>query len=120
MPMAMRLRVPSWLQSAPAVKINGRALDASASPGSYLTLARVWKAGDKIEMELPMQLHIEAMPDDPKVQAVMYGPVVLAGDLGAEGLTPEMIVGPALRKSSAGPSRRRGSKPRAAICPRGS
>ena len=93
-PMAMRLRVPSWLQSAPAVKINGRALDASASPGSYLTLSRVWKAGDKIEMELPMLLHIEAMPDDPKVQAVMYGPVVLAGDLGAEGLTPEMIVGP--------------------------
>ncbi|HMC62018.1 MAG TPA: hypothetical protein VKJ01_22680, partial [Candidatus Solibacter sp.] len=36
----------------------------------------------------------EAMPDDPKVQAVMYGPVVLAGDLGAAGLTPEMIVGP--------------------------
>jgi hypothetical protein len=93
-PMAMRLRVPSWMQSAPAVKLNGKALDASASPGSYLTLSRAWKAGDKIEMQLPMQLHIEAMPDDPKTQAVMYGPVVLAGDLGAEGLTPELIVGP--------------------------
>ncbi|HXB66820.1 MAG TPA: beta-L-arabinofuranosidase domain-containing protein [Candidatus Acidoferrales bacterium] len=92
--MAMRLRVPSWLPSAPTVKVNGKVLDASASPGSYLTLSRVWKAGDKIEMALPMQLRIEAMPDDPTVQAVMYGPVVLAGDLGASGLTPESIVGP--------------------------
>ena len=93
-PMAMRLRVPSWMQSAPTVKVNGKVLDASASPGSYLTLSRVWKAGDKIEMSLAMQLRIEAMPDDPKMQAVMYGPVVLAGDLGSEGLTPELIVGP--------------------------
>jgi len=76
------------------VNQNGKVLDASASPGSYLTLSRVWKAGDKIEMSLAMQLRIEAMPDDPKMQAVMYGPVVLAGDLGSEGLTPELIVGP--------------------------
>ena len=45
-------------------------------------------------MELPMRLHIEAMTDDPKVQAILYGPLVLAGDLGAEGLTEEMITGP--------------------------
>src|SRR5437763_5172716 len=32
--MAMRLRVPAWLQSAPRVKVNGRVLDASAAPGS--------------------------------------------------------------------------------------
>ena len=93
-PLALRLRVPSWLRTAPTVKLNGKVLDASASPGSYLTLSRPWKAGDKIEMQLPMQLHIEAMPDDPKTQAILYGPVVLAGDLGNEGLTPEMIVGP--------------------------
>jgi DUF1680 family protein len=29
------------------VKVNGRALEASAAPGSYLTLNRAWKAGDK-------------------------------------------------------------------------
>src|SRR5207248_5503076 len=72
----------------------GKPLDASASPGSYIALSRTWNAGDKIEMQLPMRLHLEAMPDDPKTQAVMYGPVVLAGDLGGAGLTPEMIVGP--------------------------
>src|SRR5580698_1236173 len=37
---AIRLRIPGWLQSAPTVRVNGKALDASAAPGSYLTLRR--------------------------------------------------------------------------------
>ena len=92
--MALRLRVPAWLESSPAVKVNGRALEASAAPGSYLTITRVWKAGDRIEMALPMHLRTETMPDDHSTQAFLYGPLVLAGDLGAEGLTEQMIVGP--------------------------
>jgi len=100
--LAMRLRVPGWLPSAPAVKVNGRVLEASAAPGSYLTLNRTWKAGDKVEMELPMHLHVEAMPDDPKIQAFLYGPLVLAGDLGAEGLTEAHIIGPNFRVGAPG------------------
>ncbi len=95
--MALRLRVPGWLQSAPVVKINGKELEASAAPGSYLTLRRGWKAGDRIEMQLPMHLYAEAMPDDPKTQAFLFGPLVLAGDLGAAGLTEAHIIGPNLR-----------------------
>jgi uncharacterized protein len=96
-PLAIRLRVPAWLRSSPSVRINGRPLDASAAPGSYLTLRRSWKAGDRVEMELPMHLRVEAMPDDPHLQAFMYGPLVLAGDLGSEGLTAAHISGPNLR-----------------------
>jgi len=101
--MARRLRVPSWLQSALSVKINGKTLDASASPGSYLTLSRVWKPGDRFEMQLPIQLRIEAMPDGSKLEAVLYGPVMLAGDLGTEGLTHEMISARTRRVYSACP-----------------
>ncbi len=43
---------------------------------------------------MPMHLRIEAMPDDSTIQAVLYGPVVLAGDLGSAGLTEQMIIGP--------------------------
>ena len=96
-PLAMRLRIPGWLRSAPTVTINGKTLDASAAPGSYLTLTRAWKAGDRVELDLPMHLHVEAMPDDSRLQAFLYGPLVLAGDLGAEGLTEAHIVGPNLR-----------------------
>jgi hypothetical protein len=92
--LAVRLRIPTYLASAPTVKVNGKALEATASPGSYLTLTRTWKKGDRVEMELPMRLGIEAMPDDPKMQAILYGPLVLAGDLGTEGLTEQLITGP--------------------------
>jgi DUF1680 family protein len=96
-PLAMRLRIPGWLRSAPRVTINGKTLDASAAPGGYLTLNRVWKAGDRVEMDLPMHLRVEAMPDDSRLQAILYGPLVLAGDLGSDGLTESHIVGPNLR-----------------------
>ena len=91
--VAMRLRIPAWTKVA-AVKINRRVIDVTPTPGSYLTLNRVWKAGDKIEMTLPMHLSVEAMPDDPKTQAFLYGPLVLAGDLGSAGLTEQLTVGP--------------------------
>ena len=40
-----------------------------------------------------MALTTRAMPDDPSLQAAMYGPIVLAGRLGTQGLTPEMTYG---------------------------
>jgi uncharacterized protein len=92
-PAAIRLRIPSWT-SAARVKLNGRALEATAEPGSYLTLDRTWKTGDRIELEMPMHLSVESMPDDPKIQAFLYGPLVLAGDLGNEGLNERLIIGP--------------------------
>ncbi len=91
--MAVRLRIPEWANGG-AVKINGKALEATAAPSSYLTINRLWKSGDHVEMDLPMQLSVETMPDDPKIQAYLYGPMVLAGDLGNEGLTEQMIIGP--------------------------
>ena len=76
--LAVNLRIPHWAEAG-SVKINGAALQAFSSPGSYLTLNRVWKKGDKIELNLPMKLHIASMPDDQTIQAAMYGPLVLAG-----------------------------------------
>ena len=92
--LTLRLRVPEWLAGRGSVTVNGKPLEASAGPGGYLTLTRTWMSGDRIEMALPMDLHVAAMPDDPALQAVLYGPLVLAGDLGSQGLTKEMIVGP--------------------------
>ena len=92
--LPLRLRIPGWLDGGGAVKINGKAADAIGGAGSYLTIARTWKTGDRIEMALPMKLHDEAMPDDPNMRAFLYGPLVLAGDLGADGLTDALIIGP--------------------------
>jgi uncharacterized protein len=89
--MPLRIRVPAWTGSGGRATLNGRPLDGFASPGSYFVLDRTWKDGDRVEVTLPMQLHAQAMPDDPTLVAMMYGPVVLAGRLGAAGLTPEVL-----------------------------
>src|SRR3989442_4437345 len=41
-----------------------------------------------------MSLRLEAMPDDPKMVAFLYGPIVLGGDLGKEGLEDARRYGP--------------------------
>jgi uncharacterized protein len=88
--LAINLRIPYWVQNG-SVKVNGAVVPAFSSPGSYLTLNRVWKSGDKIELSLPMGLHIDPMPDNQMVQAAMYGPLVLAGRF--EPVTKEMSLG---------------------------
>jgi DUF1680 family protein len=88
--LALNLRIPYWAQGG-SVKINGEVVPAFSSPSSYLTLNRVWKSGDKIELSLPMGLHIDPMPDDGTIQAAMYGPLVLAGRFDA--VTKEMTYG---------------------------
>jgi len=96
----LRLRVPSWT-SAASVKVNGRALEPTPGAGSYLSITRAWKRGDRVDLELPMSLAAEPFADEPTVQAFLYGPIVLAGDLGSEGLTDALIngqQGPAVSK----------------------
>ena len=100
--LELRVRVPAWLETAPDVRLNGTRLDVSAAAGSYVTMRRAWRAGDRLEVALPMHLCVEAMPDAAQMQAFLYGPLVLAGDLGADGLTEDHIVGPNLRVGAAG------------------
>jgi DUF1680 family protein len=88
--LAINLRIPYWAEGG-SVKVNGSTLPAFASPTSYLSLNRVWKTGDKIELSLPMSLHIHRMPDDETLQAVMYGPLVLAGRF--DSVTNDMTYG---------------------------
>jgi len=87
---ALHLRVPSWIAPGAGVRVNGEALDVFASPGSYLTLHRAWRDGDRVELDLPMRLHSEALPGDDRLQAALYGPLVLAARLGSQGLTHDM------------------------------
>jgi len=84
--MALNLRIPWWATEGGIVRLNSEKLPIFASPGSYLTLKRTWKDGDRVELSLPMSLYIEPLPGDETQQAVMYGPLVLAGQLGNEGL----------------------------------
>jgi hypothetical protein len=78
----IHVRIPSWTVGA-EVKVNDRALDAVADPGSYLAIRRAWQDGDTIRIHLPMQLQTEPLAGDDSVCAALYGPMALAADLGA-------------------------------------
>jgi hypothetical protein len=78
---AMRIRVPSWVSGFPLVKVNGREAEISAAAGSYVSILRVWKSGDRVEIEFPAQVRSESMPDDAGLQAFLYGPLLLAGEV---------------------------------------
>jgi DUF1680 family protein len=88
-PKAFRLllRIPYWSRGA-SVKINGEQQSTPLSPDSYVSFDRTWKPGDKIELVLPMALHLHRATDNPNMAAIMYGPLVLAGVFGRNNMPP--------------------------------
>lgn len=76
--MTLRVRVPSWTAGPPGVVLNGARL-AGTVTGGWIAILRHWQPGDRLEVTLPMRLALHRAPDAPSVQAVSYGPVVLAG-----------------------------------------
>lgn len=81
----LSLRHPQWAGEGFNVEVNGKSTGHS-EPGTYLKLSRTWHNGDVITAKLPMNLRLEAMHDDPSLKSVLYGPLVLAGLLGREGM----------------------------------
>ncbi len=100
----LALRRPYWVGDGFSVKVNGEAVSedviaplrdvpksgrrladrSSKRSGSYVELKRIWKSGDTVELVLPKTLRLEPLPDNPRRTAIMWGPLVLAGDLGPE------------------------------------
>lgn len=85
-PLALKIRWPAWARSGIEVAVNGQPIAVAGQPGSYVTIERTWQDADCVEVRLPMSLRIEAMPDDPRTVAVLYGPIVLGGELGTAGM----------------------------------
>ena len=84
--MKISFRCPEWLDKEKAeFKVNGEKVEAVFDYG-YYTINRKWKDGDAVEMSLPMTLRAVQLPDKSPYYSFMYGPVVLAADLGKERL----------------------------------
>lgn len=81
-PLALKVRCPGWSSGAVTFDLNGLRLNVAGTPGSYEAIARVWRKGDVLTVTIPMAVRTEAMPDAPDKVAFLYGPAVLAGDLG--------------------------------------
>ena len=83
----LNLRKPSWLASDDlAVKVNGKETKAPAGPAGFAAIQREWHNGDTVEIDLPMRIEAEPLPDGSKYVSLRYGPVVLAAATGAENM----------------------------------
>ena len=59
--MTVRLRVPAWAGAGARVRVNGEVVETRMERG-FAGVRRGWRAGDVLEMELPMDLRLEAIP----------------------------------------------------------
>lgn len=82
LPLALRIRCPQWATGGLQFTLNGKPLKVDSVPDGYSAVPRTWKTGDKLEITIPMSARSEAMPDNAGKVALLYGPLVLAGDLG--------------------------------------
>lgn len=85
--LALKIRHPSWAKNM-TLAVNGK-VHPTGDAGGYETIEREWKNGDVVSVRLPMGLRVEELHDAPEKQALLYGPIVLAADLGPTGLPSE-------------------------------
>ncbi len=85
--LVLKVRWPAWAQKGIQVTVNGTETKVDGQPGSYVGIQREWRDGDVVEIRLPMTLRTEPLPgNNPRIVAVFDGPIVLAGELGTQGL----------------------------------
>ncbi len=82
--LTIALRRPLWAGDGFAVTVNGKETIPASQPGSFVEVTRTWNSGDSIALVMPKTLHLEPTADNPKRAAIMWGPIVLAGDLGPD------------------------------------
>ncbi|HEY3414918.1 MAG TPA: beta-L-arabinofuranosidase domain-containing protein [Armatimonadota bacterium] len=93
--IALRIRHPSWLAAEKmSVRVNGKPTPAASTTGGYAQVARAWKPGDRIEIQLPMKVRVVRQPNCDGWVSLFYGPILLAGELGSEGMSQSDYVGP--------------------------
>jgi len=85
---SIHFRYPEWIASSGMeIRVNGKKQAYSNRPGSYVSIARRWKTGDKVSISLPMYTRVENLPDGSDYVAFVHGPIVLGAKTGSENMT---------------------------------
>jgi uncharacterized protein len=74
---SLKIRIPSWSKNS-LLRINEEIIPCTA--GTYVSITREWKPGDRIRLELDFRGRIVRAPGNVNDLAVMRGPIVLALD----------------------------------------
>jgi uncharacterized protein len=81
----LKIRIPYWSKNGMCVKVNGerQAMDSGAA---FISMRRNWENNDVVELNMTPSTHLEYLPDDASKFAILYGPLVLAAELGKSGM----------------------------------
>jgi hypothetical protein len=72
------VRIPAWATPNPVLMVNGKRVSSEVQPGTFASIRNTWKDGDRVELELPMPLRLEAVDaNHPDIVALVQGPSVL-------------------------------------------
>ncbi|WP_419195149.1 glycoside hydrolase family 127 protein [Novipirellula herctigrandis] len=78
-PFDMMLRIPDWAEGS-RLAVNGNDANVALEPGTFATINRVWKAGDVVTLDMPMEAKL--VVGHPRIEevrnqaAIKRGPVV--------------------------------------------
>lgn len=81
--LTIYLTTPTWCRGELKVHLTNPLIQINLEKG-YYKLTGPFKSGDKISLEIPLELSCECLPDEPNVVAFKYGPIVLSAALGNE------------------------------------
>ncbi len=85
---SINFRKPAWLKDNTfTIAINGKQQQVTTTANGYVSLKRLWKSGDIITLNLPMETKTEFLPDNSPWVSFIHGPIVLAAATDTQGLT---------------------------------
>jgi hypothetical protein len=74
---ALHLRIPAWADAA-RIAVNGQRWSGATEPGSFAVITRRWREDDRVELELPRRMQLEAIDrQHAQTVALLCGPLVL-------------------------------------------
>lgn len=75
--LTLYFRIPAWAEGA-SVSVNGARQKGVAAPGQFAGIRRAWKTGDRVDLELPLKMRLEAIDArHADTVALLRGPLVL-------------------------------------------
>lgn len=70
-------RIPGWCKNA-SIQLNGKKLNVAAKAGEYIRIERIWADGDKLILNLPMELGVRTWEVNQNSVSVDYGPLTFS------------------------------------------
>ena len=71
----LHLRIPGWCRKA-RVLVNGKPAGVQAKAGTFVVIDRTFADGDRVRLELPMEVRVVKQPPSMSLEKVVLAPVL--------------------------------------------